>query len=135
MTTFLKTIFSGTLLVVLVLPTVTHALPGAPCLTGGAAAGWKMGIDCANSTSDLENTKISSIIRAFMMWSLALVGILSVAAFVVAGVLYLTAAGDDDQITRAKRALRYAIIGTILALSGLVVIKAIDAALSGKSTF
>ena len=45
-----------------------------------------------------------------MNWLLALIGIFGVIGFAIAGILYLTAAGDEDRINKAKSAMMYAII-------------------------
>ncbi len=130
-------------------PLLARALPDVNCLLqggganvlggqsalSGSALGWQQGIKCANSSSELENTKIYYIIKALMLWSLSLIGILAVIAFVIAGVLYLTAAGDESQTDRAKKTMRYAIYGILIALGGVIVITAIDKALSGSSDF
>ncbi len=96
---------------------------------------WNQGVKCVNSQSELENTKISTIVTAIMRGILVIVGILAVASFVIAGILYLVSGGVDEQITRAKRALRYGIIGTIIALAGLIIITAVERVLSGRSDF
>ncbi len=124
----------------LVLIALSYALTAsaldANCLAkGGVLNGWMQGVHCANDASGLENTKIKNIINAIMLWIITLVGILSIIAFAIAGILYLTAAGDEDQIGRAKKMVRYAIIGTIVALSGLIIIKGVSAALEGKDNF
>jgi len=77
---------------------------------------------------------IMSIVKSVMNWLLALVGILGVIGFAIAGILYLTAAGDEDRIGLAKRAMMYSILGVIVALLGLVIITAASAMLGGNST-
>jgi hypothetical protein len=73
------------------------------------------------------------IITSGMNWLLIIVGILGVIGFVIAGIIYLTAAGDEDQIARGKRTMIYSIIGVIVALLGVVIIQAVQALLSGSS--
>ncbi len=84
--------------------------------------------------TNLPEGKIFEIIKGIMNWLLALVGIFGVIGFAIAGILYLTAAGDDDRITQAKRAMMYAIIGVIVALVGLVALKAAETMLGGTSS-
>ncbi len=127
--------FSLACVVALCAPYTTYAAPSIACLSSGGLLGWEAGIDCAEDTSDLEDTKISKIISAVMKWTLTLVGILAVMAFAIAGLLYLTAAGDDEQLKKAKKTAQYAIIGIVIALSGTIIITAIDAALNGRSDF
>jgi hypothetical protein len=82
----------------------------------------------------LPSGSIMSIVKAIMNWLLALVGILGVIGFAIAGILYLTAAGDEDRIKTAKSAMTYSIIGVIIALLGLVIIQAASSMLGGNST-
>lgn len=83
--------------------------------------------------STLGNTSIFQLISTFMNWLLGLIGVLAVIAFVISGILYLTAAGDEEQIARAKSTMMFAIIGLVIALVGLVVVNAV-AGLTGNTT-
>lgn len=74
---------------------------------------------------------IIQIMTNIMNWLLIVVGILGVVAFIIAGILYLTSAGDDEQIGKAKKAMVYSIVGIIVALVGVVAINAVDNMLSG----
>ncbi len=78
---------------------------------------------------------IVGILTSIMKWLLTLVGILAVIAFVIAGILYLTAAGDEGQIDRAKKTMTTAIIGVIVALLGLVVLNAVASLFKGQGEF
>ena len=82
----------------------------------------------------LPEGSIMSIVKSIMNWLLILVGILGVIGFAIAGILYLTAAGDEDRIKTAKSAMMYSIIGVIVALLGLVILKAAAGMLGGSST-
>ena len=55
--------------------------------------------------------------------------------FVIAGILYLTAAGNESQAEKAKNAMTYSIIGVIVALVGYVIIQAVSAWLGTSTTF
>lgn len=70
-----------------------------------------------------------------MKWLLGIVGFLGIIAFVISGIQYLTSAGDDDQISTAKRNMKYSIIGVVVALSGMIVITAVTAFLGGNARF
>jgi cytochrome bd-type quinol oxidase subunit 2 len=100
------------------------ALPGLV-----AAAGF--GIP---TNTNLPTGSITGIITNIMNWLLMLVGIIGVIGFAIAGILYLTAAGDDDAISRAKSAMMYSIIGVIVAIVGVVVIQAVQGMLGGTSS-
>jgi len=86
------------------------------------------------SGTGLPSGSISGIIINVMDWLLMLVGIFGVIGFAIAGILYLTAAGDEKRIDTAKNAMLYSIIGVIVALMGVVIIRAVQGMLSGTSS-
>ena len=87
------------------------------------------------SDSGLSQAPIMDIIRNFMRWLLIIVGVLGVIGFAIAGILYLTSAGDEDRIKTAKNAMIYSIVGVIVALLGLVVMNAAYRMLGAQSGF
>jgi len=95
-----------------------------------AWAQWGKGKENAEAAG-LPGGTIWDIIGNLMKWLLGLVGFIGIIGFAIAGIWYLTAAGDEERIDRAKRAMLYSIIGVIVALIGFVAIKAIEAWLSG----
>jgi hypothetical protein len=90
-------------------------------------------VKTAEELSEKTNLKVSTvdqIIERVMLWLLGIVGIVGVIAFAIAGLLYLTSAGNENQIEKAKKAMLYAIIGVVVSLGGLVVVKTIEMLLS-----
>ncbi|TXI35229.1 MAG: hypothetical protein E6Q53_00085 [Candidatus Moraniibacteriota bacterium] len=112
---------------VLMIPVIVSAQMTPP------PTGWAAGRDYAKSAGTPDGT-IIDIIGATMDWLLALLGFFGIIGFVVSGILYLTAAGNDDQISTAKNAMKYSIIGVIVALLGFVIIKAVETLLIGQSS-
>lgn len=84
---------------------------------------------------NLPNAPVYYIIFNLFNWLLGIVGVISIISFIIAGILYLTAAGDETQATRAKKAMTYSIIGVIVALSGFVILQAARYMLTGASIF
>ncbi|HEX8974277.1 MAG TPA: hypothetical protein VF817_02195 [Patescibacteria group bacterium] len=76
---------------------------------------------------------VTGIITNGMNWLLIIVGILGVIGFVISGIIYLTAAGDEDQIARGKKTMIFSIVGIIVALIGVVVIQFVQGFLGGTS--
>ena len=69
------------------------------------------------SDTDLK-TKIASIVNVL----LGFLGLIAVIIIIYAGFKWLTAAGNDEQVTQAKSTLRNAVIGiTVVALSYIIV--------------
>lgn len=85
--------------------------------------------------TNLPSSSVYSIISNVMYWLLAIVGIVGVIGFAIAGLLYLTAAGDDSKIGTAKNAMLYSIIGVIVALAGLVALSFANNLLGAQSKF
>lgn len=103
---------------------------------GGSAAGLACrGYFCWPSQSGLSQLSISSIIVRVMNWLLIILGSIAIIAFVISGIQYLTAAGNDERMEAGKKNMQYSIIGVIIALSGLVIVFAIDRALFGTQLF
>ncbi len=98
-----------------------------------ASAQWGKGVTNAGTGGTPQGT-ITDIIGQTMNWLLALLGFLGIIGFVIAGILYLTAAGDEDQIDRAKKAMMYSIIGVVVALLGYVILQAVNTWLGGASS-
>lgn len=82
----------------------------------------------------LPSNSIYNILSNGMKWLLGLVGIIGVIGFAIAGIMYLTAAGDEERSKTAKSAMLYSIIGVIVALVGLVALGAASGLLGGTST-
>lgn len=90
---------------------------------------------CFPQDTGLSEAPVGFLIMRFMNWLLAIFGMIAIIAFVVSGMQYLTSAGDEKTAETAKRNMKYAIIGIAVALSGWIVILAIDRALSGSWLF
>ncbi len=87
------------------------------------------------SSTGLSDKDVSELLTTFMNWLLGIFGFIAIIAFVISGLQYLTAAGDEKQAETAKRNLQYSIIGIIVAFSGFVVLTAVNAFFQGSSTF
>jgi hypothetical protein len=81
----------------------------------------------------LPTSPVSSIIGRAMAWLLAMFGMIAIIAFVISGLQYLTAAGDENQAETAKRNMKYSIIGVMVGLAAYIIIDAIGCML-GSST-
>lgn len=86
-------------------------------------------------SSGLPTGSIYGIISSTLSWLLAILGFIAVIGFVIAGILYLTAAGNEAQIEKAKSAMTYSIVGVIVALMGYVIIQAVNAWLGTSASF
>ena len=89
----------------------------------------------AGGGTNLPSSSLYDIISNIMYWLLAIVGIVGVIGFAIAGLLYLTAAGDEGRMGTAKNAMMYSIIGVIVALAGLVALQFANGILGSQSKF
>ncbi|MFZ3031694.1 MAG: pilin [Candidatus Moraniibacteriota bacterium] len=108
---------------------IKNALYGAASaamVLAPAIASAQVGIGQDNAgKSGLSSTSITTLAQQLMNWLFGILGFLAVIGFVISGILYLTAAGDEDQIDRAKKAMMYSIIGIIVAMLGLIIFAAV----------
>jgi hypothetical protein len=77
------------------------------------------------SSSGMTQNSIGQILTTVMNWVLGILGIGAIISFVIAGILYLTAAGDEGKTEKAKTMMTYAIIAVVVALVGYVVINTV----------
>ena len=78
----------------------------------------------------LPDASVYNIVSGTMDWLLAIFGFIAIIGFVISGIIYLTAAGDDGRIKTAKTAMTWSIVGVIVALVGYVVVTTVDSWLS-----
>lgn len=102
-------------------------------VTGSQCNGDKIGGVCFPTGTGLSDKSVTDIIGALIGWLLSIFGFIALIGFIISGLQYLTAAGDEGQAETAKRNMQYSIIGIIVALSGWIIIKAVDALLNASS--
>jgi len=83
----------------------------------------------------LPVNSLYGIISGIMRWLLSIFGFFAIVGFVISGIMYLTAAGDEEQQKKAKRQMYWSIIGVIVGLVGLVIIFAVDNLLRANYNF
>lgn len=88
---------------------------------------------CVPVNSGLSGAPVYLLISNVFSWLMGLFTTFAIIAFVVSGIKYFLAAGDESMAETAKHNMTTAIIGIIVGLSGFIIIKAIAAALSGQS--
>lgn len=68
---------------------------------------------------------VSQVLYNVLQFLLLIFGILGIIGLLIAGIIYLTAAGNEKQIEKAKKATMYSVVGIAVALGGYVLIKTI----------
>lgn len=82
---------------------------------------------------NLSGAKATDIIASLALWLLGICALFGIIGFIVSGIMYLISTGNEEMITKAKKAMMYSIVGVIIGMSGLVIVKAVTAMLSGSS--
>lgn len=99
---------------------------------GNGASGW--------SSNDLRifnlpEAPVYMIITNILDWLLTIVGVIALITLVIAGMQYFFVATDEKMLETAKKTMRAAIIGIVVALSGMVVIYAVEGILTAQPLF
>lgn len=94
-----------------VVPTVAANLDFGGDLTGGIAGG--AGYNPSDSGPTALSEKVGYVIRVV----LSLVGMIFFALTVYAGILWMTASGNEEQVGKALTILKAALVGLIITLS------------------
>lgn len=89
----------------------------------GTVLGW----GAVDSSSVAGAQTLSQIATNVLNFLLSVVGVLAIIMLVVGGIMYLTAAGDEDRIDTGKSIVKYSIIGIAVALAALVIVSQIAA--------
>lgn len=100
---------------------------------GSGGAGGVGGGGLNNNAYGLPEGSVFGIVQNILYWMLGILSAVALIGFIIAGIMYLTAAGDETQAGKAKKAMMYAIIGVIVGLSGFVVFQAAQSMLGART--
>ncbi len=89
---------------------------------------------CFPINTGLADTPIADILSNALFWLLGIFGFFGIAGFVISGIQYLVSAGDEKGIETAKRNMKWSLVGVVVGISGMVIIKAITAALEATTS-
>ena len=89
---------------------------------------------CFPSNTGLSDQGVDVIIKNLLLWLLGIFGFIAIMGFIISGIQYLTSAGDEEAVKKAKSTMKWSLVGVVVALSGLVVVLAVDAALKASNT-
>ena len=86
----------------------------ASILTGGLN-------DAAKDSGFNQTLSLPALIGRFIGVMLGLMGIIFIVYLVWAGIMYMTAAGDDTKVKKAKQMINQSIIGIIIMVSAYAI--------------
>lgn len=75
---------------------------------------------------------LPSIVQKVLTWALGFAIVVAVIVIIVAGYMYITAAGDETKIKKATTTLTWAIIGLIVAFVALLLVQFVMTNFLGK---
>lgn len=78
----------------------------------------------ATATGDL-GTNVKTVLDYF----LGILGLVAVAFLIYAGVLMVTAGGNDEQVTKARKLIMYAVAGIVIILLSYTIVNFVTSAL------
>lgn len=89
---------------------------------------------CIPTDTDLPDTggedPVADVINNVMQWLLLVVGFIAVIAFVISGMQYMLASGDQNIMEMGKRNMMWSIVGVVVALIGIVILNTVFTMLS-----
>jgi hypothetical protein len=89
----------------------------APLAAINAQTGLDVGLNEINNSIDLGSEDPRVIISKIINTTMLFLGIIAVVLVLVAGFKWMTAAGNEDQVSSAKKLLGQAIIGLVIVLA------------------
>lgn len=90
-------------------------------------------IDAVSNLTGGESD-FKSIVKTILNFALSFLGFVMVIMIIYAGVLYVTAAGNEDNVGKAKKILMYCAIGTVLIFISFAFVNTLLGAASGGSS-
>ena len=120
---FLKQILMFSIVAALVAPVTVFA--AAPTTGFGSYDTGQTAYTTAAGTAGMTKSSVGQILVNVMNWLMMLLGIGAIISFVIAGILYLVAGGDEAKTDNAKKMMVYAIIAIVVALVGYVAVNTI----------
>ncbi|MFA5070291.1 MAG: hypothetical protein WC528_03335 [Patescibacteria group bacterium] len=87
-----------------------------------AMAQTPLSIENIGGTLGLGTADLKASVINILQWILGLLGLIAVVILVIAGFMWMTAAGNEDKIDKAKKMISGAVIGIIIILLAWAII-------------
>jgi len=102
-----------------------------------SALGSYLLVPAAAAAAAVSITPVSSITLEKLLTNIqdiifVVVGFVVIIMFAIAGILYMTAAGNETRVASAKGTLNYAIIGVVVILAAFLIISVIKGLFGAK---
>ncbi len=136
--TFFASIVSLTLVCALVMPVVIHAQTDPALETAeqsikdiGKQTGLLQDGKYIEGSDDKANEKFIERFSRIVNIVLGAVGILAATYLIYSGIMWITAGGNEDQITKSKQGIQNAVIGIAIIFLGFIVVNFVIARVIG----
>lgn len=106
--------------------------PPAKAAAPANSGGWSLS---SVSGFGLPGGSVMGIVSNILDWLLLMFGFIGIIGFIISGIMYMMAAGDEGTMEKAKSAMKWSIVGVVVGLAGVVVIQAVDFALRAYGGF
>ena len=80
-------------------------------------------INIAHAGVISEAPSLTSIGMNVLNFLLSAFGIVAIIILALSGAMYFFSAGNEERAKKAKQSTRYAVVGILLAMSGLIIVK------------
>jgi hypothetical protein len=111
-------------LFILLILTLGLALPAVHCQAGllASSSGMTDQTDALRNSAGFDpNTSISDVIATIIRVVLSLLGVIFLVLLVLGGYQWMTAGGNEDQVTKAQDRIKTAIIGLVIVLAAYAI--------------
>lgn len=105
----------------LLVSAVLVALPFAPLAFPSAHAALTTELTDVNTSAGLGTTDLTETIGSLIATLLAFLGVIFLILIIYAGLLWMTAAGNEDKVKKAQSILLSSVIGLIILLSAYAI--------------
>jgi hypothetical protein len=83
-------------------------------------------IGIAHAAGVIEDaTPIAEVIANTLMLILSLSGAFAMLSFSVAGIVYLTAVGDEGRMKQSKAAMMFSLVGVFVCVCALIIVRTV----------
>jgi len=92
-------------------------------LTGAAVV--SAAVTAPTDLTGFSERSVTEIIQNITNWIVGIVSLVAVLVIVIAGVMWATAGGNEDQQGKARKLLISGVIGLLIALAALAIVKVV----------
>ncbi len=112
---------------------VISGFPSAS-LSGGGSGLQLAGTDNVKISKDIDRRPLGDAVKSMVNYFLGILGFIAVLTFVYAGVLWVISAGEEEQITKAKKIMTYSALGILVIILSYSIVRFIVGSVGNTST-